>query len=141
MVFRKRDRGGPRPGQGDGDQEPEVIEVEVERLDGAPDPGPRLGRRAARTLTPILLAMVIDAGDLATLPGTAALALPAGLAVGYLFSGYLAVATTWRVIIACVTGLYWALPFTNVLPLATAITALVEVLDPDRARSGSRGER
>lgn len=113
-----------------------MIEVEVERLDDPPPAEAPIGRRTVRTLTPIFLAMAIDAGDLATLPGTAALALPLGLLAGFAFSGFLGVAAPWRVIIACVTGLYWALPFTNVFPLATAIAALVEILDPNRAGSG-----
>ncbi len=115
-----------------------MIEVEVERIDPEPTSGQRLRRRAVRTLAPVLLAMLIDAGDLATFPGSMVVALPLGMVAGYLFAGFLRLATPWRIIIACVTGLYWALPFTGLLPLATCITAAVEFFEPERGEDEAR---
>lgn len=115
-----------------------MIEVEVERIDPGPSSGQRLRQRAVRTLAPVLLAMLIDAGDLATFPGSSVVALPLGVIAGYLFSGFLRVAMPWRIIISGVTGLYWALPFTGFLPLATCITAVVEFFEPERGEGEAR---
>ena len=112
--------------------------MEVERIDPGPSAGRKLPQRAVQALAPVLLALLIDAGDLATFPGTTLVALPLGMVAGYLFAGFLRVATPWRVIIACVTGLYWALPFTGLFPLATSITTVVEFLGLDRGKDESR---
>jgi hypothetical protein len=137
-VFRHRKRPEGSKDHGSGDR-PEVIEVEVERIDPGPSSGQRLRRRAVQTLAPVLLAMLIDAGDLATFPGTTVIALPLGMLAGYLFSGFLRVATPWRILISGITGLYWALPFTGFFPLATSITTVTEFfsgkLSEDEPRS------
>ncbi|MEM1450129.1 MAG: hypothetical protein AAF957_12835 [Planctomycetota bacterium] len=114
--------------------DPEVIEVEVERLGVHPTRGQRLRRRVIDTLVPILVAVAIDTGDLGLglVPIGRPLALPVGLLAGYVFSGYLRVAPTWRVILTCVIGLYFALPFTGPIPLATILAACVQLFDPDR---------
>ncbi|GEM_PF-2409076 len=138
MVFRNRKRASGQAGSPGGEPgvQPEVIEVEVERLEpgpAGPTRGQRLRRRAMRVLAPVLLAMLIDAGDLITIPGTFLVSLPCGMLAGYLFSGFLRVAAPWRIIIACITGLYWALPFTGFLPLATSITTVTEFFNGDRS--------
>jgi len=107
-------------------------------MDPGPSSGERLRRRAVRTFAPVLLAMLIDAGDLATFPGTTVVALPLGMLAGYLFSGFLRVATPWRIIISGVTGLYWALPFTGFFPLATSITTVTEFFQGDRPEGEPR---
>ncbi len=112
--------------------------MEVERIDGEPTRGQRLRQRAVQTLAPVLLAMLIDAGDLATFPGTTVVALPLGMLAGYLFSGFLQVATPWRILISGITGLYWALPFTGFFPLATSITTVTEFFRGKPAEDGAR---
>ncbi|MEM9379804.1 MAG: hypothetical protein AAGB93_07615 [Planctomycetota bacterium] len=114
--------------------DPEVIEVEVERLGVPPTRGQKIRRRLFDTLVPIVVAVAIDTGDLGLglVPIGRPLALPVGLLAGYVFSGYLRVAPTWRVILTCVVGLYFALPFTGPIPLATILAAGVQLFDPDR---------
>ena len=85
-----------------------------------------------------LFERLIDAGDLATFPGTTVIALPLGMLAGYLFSGFLRVATPWRILISGITGLYWALPFTGFFPLATSITTVTEFFSGKPAEDGPR---
>ena len=113
--------------------EKEVIEVEVERFEhGAGPPAGLRGRflsRLWRALGPVLLGMLVDCGDLATLGPLALVAFPAGMVAGYLFSGFLDVSPTWRVGITVLTGLYWASPL-NFVPLATVFATAVQVFRP-----------
>ena len=110
--------------------DPEVVEVDVERLGERRSHGQRLLGRFRALALPALLALLIDAGDAVSIPGTGAIALPFGLLAGYLFSGFLQVAPTWRVIITVITGIYWATPFTGMIPMATIIAIVGLVFDP-----------
>ncbi|MEM6671888.1 MAG: hypothetical protein AAF726_03535 [Planctomycetota bacterium] len=113
---------------------PEVVEVEVERLEERPTRGQQVRRRVVGTLVPVVLAMVIDAGDLTLglIPIARPLALPLGLIAGFVFSGYLRIAPTWRVIVTCLVGIYLVMPFTSMIPLATVIAAVSQVMEPRR---------
>lgn len=109
--------------------EQDVIEVEVERLDAAPSRRRAAARRVWHLVGPVVLAMVLDGGDLATFGPLGLLAMPAGMIAGYLFSGFLEVSPTWRVLITIATGLYWAAPL-NLVPVATIAAATVQLVRP-----------
>ena len=120
---------------------PEIVEVEVERI-SAPSEVERASQRAHppraglfsrvwNALAPVVLGMLIDAGDVATPFITFPFSILAGMVAGYLFSGFLRVPPTWRMVITGLTGVYWAAPFTGAVPLATATMLVVQIVRPE----------
>lgn len=132
----------PSPGR------PEIVEVDVERIgsppgatetDGAAHGWPRRSRpgflsRVWDAVSPVLLGILIDLGDALTPLFTVPFSIPVGMFVGYMISGLLRVPPTWRMVITAASGFYWAVPFTEAVPLATAILVVVQIVRPDGVR-------
>lgn len=109
----------------------EVVEVEVERLGVRPSKRRAFLAKAWAILGPVVFALLVDAGDLLTgSPLMIPFALPAGMLVGYIFSGFLDVTPTWRIGITLATGIYWASPFTALIPLATVSATVGQIAAP-----------
>ncbi len=106
----------------------EVVEVEVERLGVMPTRREVLMKRTVGVLKPVVLGLLVDAGDLIS---GGPFFLPIGVVVGYLFARWLDAPPTWCVVIAGVVGVYWMTPFTNFMPLAAPIAAFVYIFKPE----------
>ena len=132
----------PAPGRPSGEPEtPEVIEVEVERLGERPSAAKVIGGHLWNRVGPVLLAMFIDVGDLFTIGPLLFLGVPLGMLAGYVFSGFLGVSPTWRIAFTVITGVYWVVPFTTFLPLATITAAVVQIVAPDKFKEEPFGAR
>ncbi|MEX1232668.1 MAG: hypothetical protein WEB58_20650 [Planctomycetaceae bacterium] len=86
--------------------------------------GNSLLERIYRAAGPLAGGLMLDYTDFVTAgPAGPVLGLLAGYAVGYWISRMYGFSGTGRAIFAMIAALYCAMPFTNLLPLATIISA------------------
>jgi len=92
--------------------------------------------RLHRALGPLAGGVILDVVDFATFgPVGLAIGLLVGVLVGWWVSSIYAFSVKARCIWATLGGLYCAVPFTEVLPLATLVSAV------GRFRKGAKGEK
>jgi len=97
--------------------------------------------RLYRALGPVLGALLLDFADLATLgPLGLYLGFPIGAAVGWWMSGMYRLKTPGRTVIATLAGVYCMMPATNLLPVATTLSALGRFLEDPRQADPKEGE-
>lgn len=108
-------------------EQPDVIEVEVERLEPEPTRLQGLLRRARRVVAPLAVGALVDVGDFLAFGPLGAVAMPLGMLAGYVISGLMGAAPTWRIVLAVTTGIYCALPL-DWLPLATTATLALQLV-------------
>lgn len=118
-------------GEGPPDEAP--IEVEVERLP-RPDEVPGDSRRSPRSrfraaLEPIAAGIVLDVIDFVPLPPLLGFLL--GVLVASQLVRHLRLRVRSRALLVLACGAYCAVPFTNVLPLATLLGAAARFLEPE----------
>ena len=81
--------------------------------------------RLYRALGPVLGALVLDFADFATLgPLGLYVGAPIGAGIGWWLSGMFRVGRATRILLAILAGAYCMAPFTNLLPIATVLSAL-----------------
>jgi hypothetical protein len=88
-------------------------------------PPPTLWQRLHFALGPLAGCLVLDFVDLATFgPVGLVLGVPLGAGVGYWLGSLYGFQATGRVVLAILSGIYCATPFTELLPVATIIGAV-----------------
>lgn len=112
----------------------EVVEVEVERLGVQPTRRDVIQSRVMGVVKPVVLGALVDLCDVLSITALAPIFLPFGMVVGYIFAKWLDAPPTWRVMIAALVGVYWVVPFTSPIPLASATAAFVYIFKPDVMR-------
>ncbi|MDA0835160.1 MAG: hypothetical protein O2955_19310 [Planctomycetota bacterium] len=104
--------------------------------------GNTLLERIYRTIGPLAGGLMLDYTDFVTIgitggPFGIVAGLIVGYAVGYWVSRMYGFSTTGRAVFAMIAAVYCALPFTNLFPLATIISAAARFFHESPARSDS----
>lgn len=85
---------------------------------------PSTMERTRQAIGPIAAGLILDAGDLMTFgPLGIYTGLLVGFAVGFWLTGMYGFKTPARLLWSCVAGVYCTIPFTEMLPIATMISA------------------
>lgn len=85
---------------------------------------PSTAQRFHYAIGPIVGAMILDATDLLTFgPLGIYTGIPVGLAVGFWLTSLYRFSMPARLFWSCVAGIYCTVPFTEVFPIATLISA------------------
>ena len=101
-----------------------------------PNPSESFLARAYRTLGPLAGGLILDTADLATLTPVSPLLGPVvGGLIGWWLAGFHRFRPATRLLMAVASGIYCALPFTEVIPVATIIAACARWRQTERERA------
>ena len=121
-------------------EEPDIIEVEVERLQPKLTGLQALMALARRFLGPLAIGALVDLADFLSFGPFGILSMPFGMLAGYVASGLMGAAPTWRIALAVGMGVYCVLPL-DWLPLATSGILVLQLMGSKAIGSEPFGRR
>jgi hypothetical protein len=90
-------------------------------------PGPSLFHRLRSALAPVAAGLFLDTIDLATVGPLGFLGFFVGTGIGWWMSGAYGISSRARFVWALLAGVYCLTPFTEMLPLATILSAVARI--------------